>query len=322
MRFAIALVGIAAVAAGIQQAAAQNYPERPVRVIVNFPPGGSTDFSARFLAQHMPRSLGQSIVIDNRGGAGGNIGADLAAKAPADGYTLLVSPEGPITIALGLYPKLPYNPLRDLVPITMLIKYANVVVVNPTLKINSIKDLLAVAKAQAGKLSYAHPGIGTNPHLGGELFKMMGGIDMIGVSYKGGGPAIVAVIGNEAQVSFATAPSSIPHVKSGRLRAIAVTSGKRSAALPDLATVSESGVPGYDVLGWVGLFAPAKTPPKILARLHSEAVKVMAMQEVKDAVLLSGSETVGNTAAELGKIMHDENAMWAKVIKTVGVKVE
>jgi tripartite-type tricarboxylate transporter receptor subunit TctC len=203
-----------------------------------------------------------------------------------------------------------------------LIKYANVLVVNPTLKINSTKDLLATAKSQPGKLSYAHPGIGTNPHLGAELFKQMAGIDMIGVSYKGGGPAIVAVIGNEAQVSFATAPSSIPHVKSGRLHAIAVTSGQRSAPLPDLPTISEAGVPGYDVVGWVALFAPMKTPAKIIARLHDEAVKVMAMPEVKETVLVSGSETVGNTAAALAKIMRDENAMWSKIINTVGVKLE
>ena len=322
MKFAIALIGIAAAAAGMQQAEAQNYPDRPIRILVGFPPGGSTDFSARLLAQHMPRAIGQSLVIDTRGGAGGNIGADIVAKAPADGYTLLVSPEGPITIALSLYAKLPFNPLRDLVPITQLIKYANVVVVNPTLKINSIKDLLATAKAQPGKLSYAHPGIGTNPHLGAELFKIMGGVDMVGVSYKGGGPAIVGVIGNESQVSFATAPSSIPHVKSGRLRAIAVTTAKRSVALPDLPTISESGVPGYDVVGWVAFFAPTKTPPKIIALLHDEAVKVFALPEVKEAVLTSGSETVGNTPQELGKIVQDENAMWAKVVKTVGVKLE
>jgi tripartite-type tricarboxylate transporter receptor subunit TctC len=322
MRILIALVAITAATAGVQQASAQNYPDRPVRVVVNFPPGGSTDFSARILAQYMPRTLGQTLVIDNRGGAGGNIGADIAAKSPPDGYTLLVSPEGPITIALGLYPKLPYNPLRDLAPITQLIKYANVLVINPTLKINSTKDLLAAAKAEPGKLSYAHPGIGTNPHLGAELFKQMGGVDMVGVSYKGGGPAIVAVIGNEAQVSFATAPSSIPHVKSGRLRALAVTSGQRSAALPDLPTISESGVPGYDVVGWVALFAPMKTPAKIIARVHDEAVKVMTMPEVKETVLASGSETVGSTAAALAKIMQDENAMWSKIIKTVGVKVE
>ena len=322
MRVLIALAAVTAVTTGVQHASAQNYPERSVRVVVNFPPGGSTDFSARLLAQHMPRTLGQTLVIDNRGGAGGNIGADIVAKSPPDGYTLLVTAEGPITIALGLYPKLPYNPLRDLAPITQLIKYANVLVANPTLKMSSTKDLLAAAKAQPGKLAYAHPGIGTNPHLGAELFKQMGGVDMIGVAYKGGGPAIVGVIGNEAQVSFATAPSSIPHVKSGRLRALAVTSGQRSAALPDLPTISESGVPGYDVIGWVGFFAPTKTPAKIIARLQDEAAKVMRLPEVKEAVLASGSETVGNPSAELARIMQAENAMWAKVIKSVGVKVE
>jgi tripartite-type tricarboxylate transporter receptor subunit TctC len=306
----------------VAQVLAQAYPDRPIRVVVPFPPGGSTDFSARILAAHLPNTLKQTLVIDNRGGAGGNIGADIVAKAVPDGYTLLVAPEGPVTIAASLYPKLPYSPLKDLTSITQLIKYANVVVVNPTLKASSIKDLLALAKEQPGKLSYAHPGVGTNPHLGAELFKIMGGVNLVGVSYKGGGPAIVSVIGNETQVSFATAPSSIPHVKSGRLRAIAVTSGKRSAALPDLATIAESGVPGYNVEGWVGFFAPAKTSPKILARLHEEAVKVMRMQDVKDMVLASGSETVGNTADELTAILHAESAMWAKVVKTVGVKLE
>ena len=322
MRITIASACIAAASTWVQHAAAQTYPERPIRIVVPFPPGGSTDFSARILAAHLPGTLRQTIVIDNRGGAGGNIGADIAAKAAPDGYTLLVAPEGPITISSSLYPKLPYVALRDLTAITQLIKYANVLVLHPSMKASSAKELIARAKEQPGKLTYAHPGVGTNPHLGAELFKMMAGVDIVGVSYKGGGPAIVGVIGNETQMSFATAPSSIPHVKSGRLKAIAVTSGKRSAALPDLPTISESGVPGYNVEGWVGFFAPAKTPGKIIARLYEEAVKVMRLQETKDAVLASGSETVGNAPEELNTIMRDETAMWAKVVKAVGVKLE
>lgn len=322
MRFMIALACIAAASGWAQQTAAQAYPDKPIRIVVPFPPGGSTDFSARILSAHLPRALRQTIVVDNRGGAGGNIGADIVAKSAPDGYTLLVAPEGPVTISPSLYPNLPYVALRDLTAITQLIKYANVVVLNPTVRANSMKELIARVKEQPGKLTYAHPGVGTNPHLGAELFKLMAGVDIVGVSYKGGGPAIVGVIGNETQMSFATAPSTIPHVKSGRLKAIAVTSGKRSAALPDLPTMSESGVPGYNVEGWVGFFAPAKTPGRIIARLHEEAVKVMRLQETKDAVLASGSETVGNTPEELNAIVRDETAMWAKLIKTIGVKLE
>ena len=291
-------------------------------MVVPFPPGGSTDFSARIIAAHLPRMLGQTVVVDNRGGAGGNIGVDIVTKAVADGYTLLVSAEGPITISPSLYAQLPYVAMRDLTAITQIIKYANVLVVNPTLKASSVKDLLALAKEQPGKISYAHPGVGTNPHLAAELFKLMGGVDIVGVSYKGGRPAIVSLIGNETQISFATAPSSIPHVKTGRLRAIAVTSAKRSAVLPDLPTISEAGVPGYNVEGWVGLFAPARTPGRIITRLYDEVAKVLRMPEVKDVVLAGGSETAGTPLRETNEIVRDETAMWAKVIKTVGVKVE
>jgi tripartite-type tricarboxylate transporter receptor subunit TctC len=305
-----------------QQAAAQAYPDKPIRIVVPFPPGGSSDFSARILAAHLPRALGQSIVVDNRGGAGGNIGNDIVAKAAPDGYTLLVTAEGAVTISPSLYEKLPYVALRDLTAITQVIKYANVVVLNPAVRVNSMKELIALAKEQPGKLGYAHPGVGTNVHLAAELFKLMSGVDITGVSYKGGGPAIISVIGNETQISFATPPSSIPHVKSGRLKAIAVTSAKRSAALPDLPTISESGVPGYNVEGWVGLFAPAQTPRKIIDRLYEEVVKVLRLQEVKDPVLATGSETAGNPPQEANAIVRDETAMWAKLIKTVGVKVE
>ena len=330
MRFISALACVAAASVFAQQATAQAtstgsgqaYPEKPIRIVCSFPPGGSTDFSARILAAHLPRALGQPVVVDNRGGAGGNIGNDIAAKAAPDGYTLLVTPEGAITISPSLYATLQYAALRDLTAVTQVIKYANVVVVHPAVKINSMKELIAQVKEQPGKLSYAHPGVGTNVHLAAELFKQMTGIEITGVSYKGGGPAIISVIGNETQLSFATPPSAIPHVKSGRLKAIAVTSAKRSAALPDLPTISESGVPGYNVEGWVGLLAPAKTPQRIIARLHAETVKILQMPEVKDAVLATGSETAGIPTAEANTIMRDETAMWAKVIKTVGVKIE
>ena len=322
MRFIAALVCIAAASAVAYQAAAQAYPDKPIRIVVPVPPGGSTDFSARILAAQLPRALGQTIVVDNRGGAGGNIGVDIVAKTVPDGYTLLVSPEGPITISPSLYAKLPYVALRNFTAITQLIKYANVVVLHPSVRANSAKELIALAKEQPGKLSYGHPGVGTNPHLAAELFKLMAGVDIVGVSYKGGGPVMVGLIGNETQVSFATAPSAIPHVKSGRLKALAVTTASRSAVLPDLPTISESGVSGYNVEGWVGLFAPVRTPNAIIARLHGEVIKILRLPEVKDVIFASGSETAGNSPQELNAIVRDETAMWAKLIKAVGVKVE
>ena len=322
MRSIIVIACIAAASALAPQAAAQAYPDKPIRIVVPFPPGGSSDFSARILSAHLPHGLRQAVVIDNRGGAGGNIGNDIVAKASSDGYTLLVTAEGTITISPSIYAKLPYVALRDLTAITQIIKYSNVVVVNPSLRVNSVKELIVRAKEQPGKLSYGNPGVGTNPHLAGELFKLMSGVEIVSVSYKGGGPAMMGVIGNETQMSFATAPSAIPHVKTGRLNAIAVTSAKRSAALPDLPTISESGVPGYSVESWVGLLAPAQTPAKIIARLYEETAKILRMQEVKDVVLASGSETAGNPPHEANAMMRDETAMWSKLIKTVGVRAE
>ena len=301
---------------------AQNFPDRPIRFVVNFPPGGSTDFTARILAQHLPAAFGQTIVVDNRGGGGGNIGCDIVAKAAPDGYTFLLSAEGPITINPSVYSVLPYNAIRDLPAVTQLIKYANVVAVHPGIQVNSVKDLIARAKAQPGKLRYSHPGVGTGNHLAVELFKMMAGVDIISVPYKGGGPAVVAIIGNETQLSFATPPSALPHVKSGRLKAIAVTSAKRSAALPDLPTVIEGGVPGFEVDGWVGMYAPAGTPPRILERVHGEVVKVLRRPDVNELVLAGGSETVGNPIEEARTRVRNETAMWAKVVKSTGIKVE
>ena len=303
-------------------ARAQNYPERPIRFVVTFPPGGSTDFIARILAQHLPAALGQSIVIDNRGGGGGNIGCDIVAKAAPDGYTMLFTTEGPMTINPSVYAALPFNGMRDLPAITHLIKYANVVAFNASVPVASVKELIAMAKAQPGKLRYGHPGVGTGNHLAVELFKMMTGVDIISVPYKGGGPAMIAVAGNESQFSFATPPSALPHVKSGRVKAIAVTSAKRSAAMPTLPTVAESGVPGFEVEGWVGLFAPAGTPPRILQRMHSEVVKVLRRPDVNELVLAGGSETVGIPIEESRTRIRNETAMWAKVVKSTGIKIE
>jgi tripartite-type tricarboxylate transporter receptor subunit TctC len=322
MKIKILAVCVAAACGWAQQSAAQTYPDKPIRIICPFPPGGSSDFGARILSQHLPALLKQSVLIDNRGGAGGNIGTDIAAKAAPDGYTLLATSEGPITVSPSLYPKLPYVPSRDLIAITQYVKYTHVVVLNPTVKANNIKELIALAKAQGGKMSYSHPGVGTSNHLAVEAFKLMTNTDMISVSYKGGGPAIVSAISNETSVNFATAPSAIPHVKSGKLKAIAVTAGKRSAVLPDLPTIAESGVPGYAIEGWVGLLAPAKTPAAIIQRLYDETVKIMKMPEVKDLVTTGGSEVAFTTPKETQGLLREEGAMWQKVVSKLGIKGE
>jgi tripartite-type tricarboxylate transporter receptor subunit TctC len=314
---------VMAVALGLpSHAPAQTYPYRSIRFVVSFPPGGSTDFIARILARHLPAALGQSIVVDNRGGGGGNIGNDIVAKAAPDGYTLLITAEGTITVNPSVYSKLPYNAIRDLPAVTQLIKYANVVVLHPSVPAASVKELIAVAKAQPGKLRYGHPGVGTVQQLAVELFKRLMGVDIISVPYKGGGPAMVALVSNETQLSFATPPSAMPHVKSGRLKAIAVTSGQRSAALPELPTVAEAGVAGFDVDGWVGLFAPAGTPARIVERLHGEVGRVLRMAEVKELVLGAGSETSGISPEETRAKVRAETAMWAQVVKSTGIKIE
>ncbi len=311
------------VALGTSLAArAQNFPDRPVRFVVTFPPGGSTDFTARILAQHLPAAFGQTIVVDNRGGGGGNIGCDIVAKAAPDGHTLLLTTEGPATINPSVYSALPFNMTRDLPAITQLIKYANVVAIHPSVPATSVKELVARAKSQPGKLRYSHPGVGTGNHLAVELFKISTGVDIISVPYKGGGPAVLAIVGNETQLSFATPPSVLPHVKASRLKAIAVTSAKRSAAMPELPTVAEGGVPGFEVEGWVGLFAPAGTPPRVVQQIHAEVVKVLRRPDVIDLVLAGGSEAVGNPVEVMRTRVRNETAMWAKVVKTTGIKVE
>lgn len=326
MQVRIALVCVAVVC--VQQAAAQttaggkNWPERPVRIVVPFPPGGSSDFAARILSNHLQKAIKQTIVIDNRGGAGGNIGSEIVAKAAPDGYTFLVTAEGPITISPSLYQRLGYTPNRELVAITPVITYSNVVVVHPTVRAASMKEFLAFAKENPRKVTYAHAGIGTNVHLASELLKLMTKTDIVGVSYKGGGPAVASVVANETQVSLATAPSAIPHVNNGRLRALAVTTAKRSAVMPNLPTIAESGVPGYAVEGSVLLLAPIKTPQKIIASMYEESAKILKMPEVRDAVATGGSEPGGATPAETQKLVRDESAMWDKLIKTLGVKLD
>lgn len=315
MTFAVLSIATTCAAAPI------DFPNRPVRVIVPQPPGASTDLTARLVAQKLADALGQPVIVDNRPGAGSIIGTDLVAKATPDGYTLLVVASS-ITINPSLHPNLAFNPLRDLAPITQLSAFPNMLTVHPSLPVKTVADLIAVAKAQPGKLNYGSSGTGTGTHLSAELFKYMTGVSMVHIPFKGGGQAVTALIGGQVQLNFATIPSVLPHVRSGKLRAVAVTTVKRSAAVPDIPTIAESGLPGYDHGPWNGMLAPAKTPAAIIARLNTEAAKAMQSAEMKTVLNTEGAEPVGNSPQAFGAILREETAKWAQVIKAAGIKAD
>lgn len=313
------LMLVAAAAAAAQPAA--NYPNKPIRIIVPQSAGGSTDLTARLVAQKLADALGQTVVVDNRPGAGSIIGTDIVAKALPDGYTLLVVASS-ITLNPSLHKKLPFDPIRDLAPITQLSAFPNMLVVHPTVPVKSVQELIAFAKSRPGQINYGSSGAGTGTHLSAELFKSMTGVDMVHVPYKGGGPAVVALLGGQVQLNFATIPSVLPHVRTGKLRAVAVTTLKRSPAAPEVPTIAESGVPGYDHGPWNGMLAPAKTPKAIIARLNAEVARIVHMPEAKAVLVHEGAEPVGNTPEEFAAVIRTETVKWAKVIKTAGIKPE
>ncbi len=317
-RFAAA----AAVLALAFHASAQNYPVRPVRFVVPFAPGGSSDILARRLSQPLSEALGQSIVIDNRGGAGGAIGAELAARSPPDGYTVLFTTNGPVTVSQSLQKRIGYDPLRDLMPVTIVASLANMLVMHPSLPVRSVKDVVALAKARPGQITYASGGPGASNHLAAELLKYMAKIDLVHVPYKGGGPAVIAVLSGECALLFATMPSAIGHVKSKRLKALAVTGDKRSAAAPDVPTIAESGVPGYEMTSWVGMLLPAGASPAIVDRLLHEARKAVRFPEVHERLTSEGYEIVASTPEQMAQRMRSEAAKWAKVIKAAGITAD
>lgn len=313
------LMLVAAAAAAAQPAA--NYPNKPIRIVVPQSAGGSTDLTARLIAQKLSDAVGQPVVVDNRPGAGSIIGTDLVAKATPDGYTLLVVASS-ITINPSLHRKLPFDPMRDLAPITQLSAFPNMLVVHPSLPVKSVQDLIALARAKPGQINYGSSGTGTGTHLSAELFKSMTGVDMVHVPYKGGGPAVTALLGGQVQLNFATIPSVLPYVRAGKLRAVAVTTSRRSPAAPDVPTIAESGVPGYDHGPWNGMLAPAKTPKAVIARLNAEVARIVHMPEAKAVLVHEGAEPVGNTPEEFAAIIRTETAKWAKVIKAAGIKAD
>jgi tripartite-type tricarboxylate transporter receptor subunit TctC len=297
------------------------YPTKPVRLIVPQSPGASTDLTARLIAQKLSAAFGQPVVVDNRPGAGSIIGTDLVAKAAPDGYTLLVVASS-ITLNPSLHKNLPFDVLRDLAPITQLSAFPNLLTVHPALPVKTVKDLIALAKAKPGSLNYGSSGSATGTHLSAELFKYMTGIDMVHVPYKGGGPAVQALLGGQVQLNFATIVSVLPHVRSGKLRAIAVTTAKRSPSMPEIPTIAESGVPGYDHGPWNGFLAPARTPRAVIARLNEETARILHLPETKAVFTNEGAEPVGNKPEEFGAIIKGETAKWAKVIQSAGIKAD
>jgi tripartite-type tricarboxylate transporter receptor subunit TctC len=316
---AVLAAGIA-LGAGAPPAQAQPYPVKPIRMVIPFAPGGGTDVLARALAAQLSDTLGTSIVIENRGGAGGTLGAEAAARATPDGYTLLFT-SASYSFNPSLYPKLAYDPLKDFVPITLIAMVPHLIVVHPSMPVKSVKELLALSRKRPGEIFYGSGGTGSSIHLASALFVSMAKADMVHVPYKGGGPALTAALSGEISLLFPTMQSAMPLVTSGRLRAIAISTDTRSPALPDLPTADESGLPGYNATGWYGVLAPAGTPRVAIDRVHRGAVKILAGAELKKRLANEGAIAVGSTPAEFDQFIREEMAKWAKIIHTLGIKL-
>lgn len=306
-------------AAGVH---AQPWPNKPIRIIVPVATGGIADYYSRLIGPKLTEIWGQPVLVENRAGGGGNIGGDAVAKAPADGYTLMMGFPGPNLVNQFLFKSMPYNPARDLVPIIMVSEADGLLAVHPSVPINSIADLLAQARANPGKLAYSSGGVGTASHLAGELFKSMTNVDIVHVPYKGNSPAVTDLIGGQVQMSFATLTTIVPHVRSGKLRGIAVTGNQRSAATPELPTIAEAGVPGFAVNNWIGLFAPAGTPDDIVRRLNAEVTKIMQAPEVAARMVQQGERFTPNSPEDFGRFLRAESQKWEKVIRDAGLKAE
>jgi tripartite-type tricarboxylate transporter receptor subunit TctC len=302
-------------------ALAQSYPAKPVRIVVPYPPGGPNDIVARTVGQKLSEQLGQPVIVDNKPGASGNIGAESVAKSPADGYTLLLLTTGH-TINPSLYPKLGYDLEKDLAPVTQLTAGPMVVIVNPSLPAKNIKELISLAKAKPGSLNFGSAGNGSSTHLAPELFSSMAGIKMNHIPYKGSAPALTDLMAGQIQVAFDFMISAMPHVKSGKIKALAVTSATRSPVAPDLPTVAESGVPGFEVIGWNGLVAPARTPKEIIAKLNAELKKALDQPDTKERFAAQGFSATWTTPEKFGAYIESEHAKWAKVVKDSGAKID
>jgi tripartite-type tricarboxylate transporter receptor subunit TctC len=316
------LCAFAALAISCGATLAQPFPQKPVKLIVGFPPGGGVDIIARSIQQGLSDRLGQPVIVENRSGAGGNIAAEQVARAPADGYTLLVSAVSSLAISASLYKAPRYDLLKDLTPVAVVASVPNVLVVHPSVKATNVKEFIAYVKAHPGKVNFGSAGTGTTVHFAGELFKSMANIDMVHVPYKGAAPAMADLLGGQVQVMFDFLSAAAPQIKSGKLRALGVTSTTRSPLLPDVPTIAEAGLPGYAVLGSFGVMAPAGTPPDVINRLNREIGTVANLPEVKARLISHAATPERQTPEEFAQVLKAEVAKWAKIVDTTGVKLE
>ncbi|OGA48613.1 MAG: LacI family transcriptional regulator [Betaproteobacteria bacterium RIFCSPLOWO2_12_FULL_62_58] len=303
-------------------AAAQSYPNKPVRMMVPFPAGGGSDTMGRIVGTRLSERLGQQIVVENRPGAAGSIGADIVARAPADGYTILLGSTSELVQYPNVNPKIPYDPVRDFAPISLVGTIPLVLVVHPSLPVKNVKDLVALAKARPGEINFGSAGQGATTHLAVELFILLTGVKMTHVPYKGSPQAVADLVSGDVQLGIPTMPAALPFIRSGRVKVLAVSSAKRASNLPDIPSLDEAGVKGYDATLWTGMLAPAGTPKEIINRLHAEIAKVLALKEVNDALDKQGAEAQGSTPEQFAAFIKTEHAKWAKVVKTAGVRIE
>lgn len=322
MRYVTRLLSAVCLAtAAIMPAVAQQYPTKPIKLILPFPTGGATDVMSRILAEKLTSRLGQPVIVENKPGAGTMLASEFVAKAPADGYTLLMAASS-LVIAPSLYSKVNYDPIKDFTPVTQVAAVIHLVVVNPNLPVKSIQDLITYLKANPGKVSYGSTGSGTSTHLEAELFKKMAGVEIEHIPYKGSTPALADLVGGQTSMMFDPIASSKPYLESGRLRALAVTTAQRSISAPDLPTVAESGLPGYEAMPWLGIVAPAGTPKAVVDRLYKEVSEVLKMQDVKDRFKSLGLDIIGNTPAEFATFIAQDQKKWDQVIKNSGAKAD
>ena len=318
-RIAVAVLTAAAILAPVAQAQG-NYPNKPIRLIVAFPPAGSTDIIARLVGHKLGERLGQQVIIDNRGGAGGTIGTEIAARATPDGYTLTMGTTSTHVIAVGAYSKLKYDPVKDFTPLTLVATTPYLLVVHPSVKANTLKEFVALVKSQPGKLNFASAGVGSTTQLAMEMLKIAAGIDIVHVPYNGNGPAGTATMAGQVQALFGSMPAVLPHAKSGKVRPLAVGTAKRSPSLPDVPSVAESGYPGFEASLWLGFFAPKGTPADISKKLHGELVAIAQSAEMKEQFARNGAESITTSPAELSKLVGTEIDKYLKVIKAAGIK--
>lgn len=314
------LVAVCSAAPALALGAQPGYPSKPIRMIVPLAPGGPSDILGRTMAQKLTESMKQSVIVDNRTGAGGTIGIDIAAKSPADGYTILLVAAATYTINANLYKKLPYDPRKDLIPITIMAGAPYIFTVHPSLPVKNVKDLIALAKARPGQLNYGSGGTGTGPQMAFELLKLKTGIDIVHIPYKGTGPALNEIIAGQVQVALFNMIAALPIVQSGRLRAIAVSGAKRSPRLPDMPTLTEQGITGFEEVGGHAMWAPAATPKEIVGRLHQEIVKALQSPEVKARLEAEGAEIIGNTPEQAAAVIRADLEKWADVIRRTGIR--